>query len=130
MQNNILKLAICPHCINEEELYLWGKISENLSKTLNRKIDLITFSDFMKEEESLRKENFHIYYANPDTAIYLMQKGYEIIGKLKDENNQLCSISRKDYSSDKDIIKLAVIKRKYFFLPILFHKKKNLESFN
>lgn len=124
MQNNILKLAICPHCINEEELYLWGKIAENLSKTLNRKIDLITFSDFMKEEESLRKENCHIYYANPNTAIYLMQKGYEIIGKLKDENNQLCSISRKDYSSDKDIIKLAVIKRKYFFLPILFHKKE------
>lgn len=121
MSENVLYFALCPHC-TEEELVKWGEIANKISKIIKKEIRLKRFSDF--SEICFNEQSYDFYYANPDTTITLIEKGYAVLSKLKNKNESLCSIFSQSYFSEKDIIRVALINQKYFFLPLLFHKKE------
>ncbi|MCS7214773.1 MAG: EAL domain-containing protein [Thermodesulfovibrio sp.] len=121
-----LYLALCPHC-TEEELIMWEKVADKIAKILKREIKIKKFNNFA--ELFSDKQTYDFYYANPDMAITLIEKGYIVLGRLKSVNESLCSIISSSYNPEKDMIRVALINQKYFFLPILFHKKE-YQKFN
>ncbi|MCX7988403.1 MAG: EAL domain-containing protein [Thermodesulfovibrio sp.] len=121
MKEEILSLALCPH-IKKGELNNWKKIASKISKILNKKIKIITSKNFGDEQNS--EEKYHIIYANPDLTIKLINMGYLPVFKIKNENPSICSITSQSYSPQKKLIRVALVKQKYFFLPLLLHKRE------
>lgn len=121
MSENYLYFALCPHCTGDE-LVKWEEIAHKISKIIKKEIKLKTFSSF--SELCLNGQSYDFYYANPDTTLTLLEKGYIVLGKLKNKNESLCSIFSQSYSLEKDIVKVALINQKYFLIPLLFHKKE------
>jgi PAS domain S-box-containing protein/diguanylate cyclase (GGDEF)-like protein len=122
MLPKILNFAFCPHCL-EKDIEEWKSIISYISSILERQINIVTFEDFIEEEKKLQEFDYHFVYANPDSTIKLIQKGYILLGKLKNENHSICSIISSSYYPQKEIINVALINRKFSFLPLLFHKK-------
>ncbi|MCS7164272.1 MAG: EAL domain-containing protein [Thermodesulfovibrio sp.] len=126
MSEDLLYLALCPHC-QSKDLVKWEEIARKFSAIIGKELKLKTFSNFSQLCSDQQKYEF--YYANPDTTINLIERGYLVLGKLKNQDDTLCSIISKSYSPKKDIIKVALINQRYFFLPLLFHKKE-YQKFN
>ncbi|MDI6714382.1 MAG: EAL domain-containing protein [Thermodesulfovibrio sp.] len=122
MQNNVLTFAFCPHC-SERDIKQWENIVSFISSILKKEVNIVLFKDFV-EEEKITEFDYHIVYANPDTSLKLWEKGYILLGKLKNDINSLCSITSLSYSSKKELINIALINSKYFLIPLLLYKKK------
>lgn len=121
MPEETLYFALCPH-VKNDELLKWEEITSKISKILQREVKLITYHDF--SELCSNERIFHFYYANPDTTLKLIEKDYTVLAKIKNSNESLCSIHSESYNPQKNIIKVALINQKYFFLPLLMHKKE------
>ncbi len=115
-------ISLCPHCNEKEELSKWAKIVEKLSKILSTNISVSVNDNFIDENEE--DDTIQIYYANPEKSIKLLEKGYIPVGKLKNEKDFICSVVSKTYSPSKEVIRVALINKRYFFLPLLFYRKE------
>lgn len=122
MGNDFLNFAFCPHC-REKELENWKGIINSISSILKRDVRIVTFKDFIEEGKNLEKFDYHFVYASPDSALKLVKKGYILLGKLKNDEHSLCSITSLSYSPQKEIINVALINRKFFLIPLLLHKR-------
>lgn len=120
MLKRIINLAICPHA-KEEEIDKWEIIAKKISGVLKRQIKIKQLKDF---SQKISSSKYDIYYLNPDDTLKVLEKGYILLGKLKNENESICSITSKSYSQEKDIIKVALINQRYFFLPLLLYRKE------
>jgi PAS domain S-box-containing protein/diguanylate cyclase (GGDEF)-like protein len=123
MQDNSLTFAFCPHC-REKEIKQWESIINSLSSILNKEVKTVLFEDFIEEEEKINQADYDIFYADPDTSMRLLEKGYILLGKIKNDANYLCSISSLSYSPEKKITNVALIKKRYFLIPLLLHKQQ------
>lgn len=123
MSENILSFALCPNCF-EKDISKLQKVIYSIACCLKKEIKLITFKNFSEEESALEQEEYHFFYTDPDSTLKLLDKGYFILGKFKNEQSALCSITSKQYFSEKDVINVALINKKYFLFPLLFHKKE------
>jgi len=128
MIDDKLTFAFCPHC-TERDFKIWENIIKSISLILEKEINIVTFKDFEEEEKKIEDLDYHIIYANPDSAVKIAKKGYIPIGKLRNDNPFLCSIVSSSFDPQKDIVNIALINRKYFLLPLLFHKK-NYKNFH
>lgn len=125
MLEDILYFALCAHCKEElsrwERIARWNRIASKISEIVKKEVKITILSDLSKDY--LNKQGYAFYYANPDVTFSLIEKGYIVLGKLKDENESLYTIFSKSYSSEKEIVRVALINQKYFFLPLLLYKK-------
>lgn len=121
MPKDTLYFALCPH-IKEKELIFWHDIASKISSLLNKEIKLVSFEDF--ESENIDSSEYDIYYANPETALKLIKKGYILLAKIKNENANLCSIVSEKSPFENQTIRVALVNQKYFMLPLLLYKKE------
>lgn len=121
MTEEILYFVLCPH-VKERELPKWKSIALKISQILKKEIELVTCSNF--SELCNIKPDYHFYYANPDSALKLMEMGYHVLGKLKTQNEKICSIQSKSFNPEKNKIRVALINQKYFFLPLLMYTRE------
>lgn len=81
MQNNVLTFAFCPHC-SEGDIKQWENIVYSISSILKKEVNVVLFKDFVEEEEKINEFDYHIVYANPDTSLKLLKKGYILLTKI------------------------------------------------
>lgn len=121
MSEETIRLALCPH-IKTKELEKWKYLAGLIAEVLQKKVEIEILADFSITEELIKK--YHIFYSNPDTTLELLDRGFLLLGKLRDEEGSICSITSKDYTSESEVIRVAMVNQRYFFLPLLLHKKE------
>ncbi|GAB6184151.1 sensor domain-containing phosphodiesterase [Thermodesulfovibrio hydrogeniphilus] len=116
-----LKLKLCYHVKEANEIGFWEKIAKKISLIIEQPVEI----EFLKglSEEIFNENLASVYYTNPDDTISLINKNYIVLGKLKGSKESLCAIKSKNYNPDKEKIKVAIIKKRYFYLPLLFFGK-------
>lgn len=125
MTSKTIFFSVCPH-ISKEELKILKEIIEEISQITQREVRIIqVFS--LKELGKLNIDP-HVVYVNPDHVFKYLDKGYIPIGKLKEEHDAVCFITSDDSYINKEKIKIAILDRKYFYLPLLF-LGKNYKKF-
>ncbi len=116
-----LTLKLCFHVKETDKVADWHRIAQRFSKILERPLKIELFSSISEE---ISDQNLaDIYYANPDDTLSLIKRNYIILGKLKGSNENLCAVKSKNYNPEKEKIKVAIIKKRYFYLPLLFFLK-------
>ncbi|MCX8031496.1 MAG: EAL domain-containing protein [Thermodesulfovibrionales bacterium] len=118
-----ISFALCAHVYEKtNSFYILEKIASQVANITGKETRLRTFRDFLEEKTS--KEEFHIYYANPELALKLLNRGYIMLGKLKDEQCTAYRIVSESYNPSKKLIKVALIDNKFFLLPLAIHIKE------
>ncbi len=121
----MITFAVCPGDTEiNERLKFWEKISQDLEKYIEEKVNLITFSGFFEERVKLNEEDFDIYYANPIIAYRLFQKGYIPAVKLKGKNEEFVLIGYDKTLENKDLVKtISSVYLETHILPLLYYEE-------
>ncbi len=127
MKTDSYILSLCPHCNEKGEFSKLEKIVDKISEILSSNISLRVEDNFIYENKV--DDTIQIYYANPDQAIKLLEKGYIPLAKLKNTKEFICSIKSKNYNPSKESTTVALINSRFFFLPLLFYRKE-FKKFN
>ena len=98
----MIDFRVCPHD-TEKGLDKWLDIAKKIKEIFGQEVELKPFKNFDEEYAYFSKDDFKpdIYYASFDMTLLLLNKGYKIIGKFKNENDVFLLISRKEFNDEE-----------------------------
>jgi PAS domain S-box/diguanylate cyclase (GGDEF) domain len=81
----------------------WLNIAKKIKEIFGQEVELKPFKNFDEEYAYFSTDYFKpdIYYASFDITLLLLNKGYKIIGKFKNENDIFLLISRKEFNDEE-----------------------------
>lgn len=101
-----MNFSVCPHD-TEKGLKFWEDFIKKVEEKLGEKIDFKPFKSFEEERELLDTKLHHIYYANPEIAIQLYQKGYKPVARFKGQKDTFFIIGKDESFFNKGYVKVA-----------------------
>ncbi|WP_051524412.1 EAL domain-containing protein [Sulfurihydrogenibium subterraneum] len=101
-----MNFSICPHD-TEKGLKFWKDFIRQLEEKLGEKIDFKPYKSFEEEKENLDTKIHHVYYASPEIAIHLYQKGYKPVARFKRQRDTFLIIGKDESVFNKRFIKVA-----------------------
>jgi len=98
----MIDFRVYPHD-TKKGLDKWLNIAKKIKEIFGQEVELKPFKNFNEEYAYFSKDDFKpdIYYASFDTTLLLLDKGYKIIGKFKNENDVFLLISRKEFDDEE-----------------------------
>ena len=98
----MIDFRVCPHD-TQKGLDKWLNIAKKIKEIFGQEVELKPFKNFNEEYAYFSKDDFKpdIYYASFDMTLLLLDKGYKIIGKFKNENDVFLLIGRKKFNDEK-----------------------------
>ena len=98
----MIDFRVCPHD-TKKGLDKWLNLAKKIKEIFGQKVELKPFKNFNEEYAYFSKDDFKpdIYYASFDMTLLLLNKGYKIIGKFKNENDVFLLISRKEFNDEE-----------------------------
>jgi len=98
----MIDFRVCPYD-TKKELDKWLDIAKKIKEIFGQEVELKPFKNFNEEYAYFSKDDFKpdIYYASFDVTLLLLNKGYKIIGKFKNENDVFLLISRKEFKDEE-----------------------------
>jgi diguanylate cyclase (GGDEF)-like protein/PAS domain S-box-containing protein len=98
----MIDFRVCPHD-TKKGLDKWLNIAKKIKEIFGQEVELKPFKNFDEEYAYFSTDYFKpdIYYANFDMTLLLLNKGYKIIGKFKNENDVFLLISRKEFNDEE-----------------------------
>jgi PAS domain S-box/diguanylate cyclase (GGDEF) domain len=98
----MIEFRVCPHD-TQKGLGKWLNIAKKIKEIFGQEVELKPFKNFNEEYAYFSTDDFKpdIYYASFDMMLLLLDKGYKIIGKFKNENDVFLLISRKEFNDEE-----------------------------
>ncbi|MFP3159062.1 MAG: EAL domain-containing protein [Hydrogenobaculum sp.] len=98
----MIEFRVCPHD-TKKGLDKWLNIAKKIKEIFGQEAELKPFKSFNEEYAYFSKDDFKpdIYYASFDMTLLLLNKGYKIIGKFKNENDVFLLISQKEFNDEE-----------------------------
>jgi diguanylate cyclase (GGDEF)-like protein/PAS domain S-box-containing protein len=98
----MIDFRVCPHD-TKKGLDKWLNLAKKIKEIFSQDVELKPFKNFDEEYAYFSKDDFKpdIYYASFDITLLLLNKGYKIIGKFKNENDVFLLISRKKFNDEE-----------------------------
>ncbi|ACG56900.1 diguanylate cyclase/phosphodiesterase with PAS/PAC sensor(s) [Hydrogenobaculum sp. Y04AAS1] len=98
----MIEFRVCPHD-TQKGLDKWLNIAKKIKEIFGQEVELKPFKNFDEEYAYFSKDDFKpdIYYASFDMTLLLLDKGYKIIGKFKNENDVFLLVSRKKFNDEE-----------------------------
>jgi PAS domain S-box-containing protein len=132
MFSNNIRLAICP-CDTDRNLKYWEGLKISLEKLFNQKFELMIFNDFKGEDLFLEKELERLapelYFASPDTTMFLYFKNYVPLYRFCSEWDNFIFITHKrSRNSDKKKSLRVILPAKPFFYIALLLSSLSIEK--
>ncbi|WP_297889254.1 PAS domain S-box protein, partial [Sulfurihydrogenibium sp.] len=90
-----VNFGVCPHD-TEKGLSFWEDFIKKLEENIQEKINFEPFVSFDDEEEKLKSKTYHLYYARPQKAVELYQKGYKPVAKIKGQKDNFLLIAKDE----------------------------------
>lgn len=110
----VIKFGVCTPCAETFPSF-WEEFTQELEKVVPFKVDLKLFNSLREEKEEIEKKHFHLYYASPEIAYLLRERGYKVWARFKDSGNRFLIVKKKN-KVEKN--RIALLCEKFILLGI------------
>ncbi len=114
-----ISFGICPHLAETENKKFWTRFAKRIEHILNEPVSVLAPSDFEKEHSFLKEKCCYLYYARPEIALQLYEKGYKPLAFSRIEKNEIFLIKHKKGFSRESLVRIASMKSNCFVFPLM-----------